>query len=188
MNKKTVSTQKMVISGLCIALCYVLPFLTGSNFQLNKALSPMHIPVFLCGYVCGPWWAAAVGFLSPLFRSFTLGMPPLLNATAMAFELATYGLCAGLLYRLFPRKVPYLYATLLIAMIAGRIVSVLANVVICMLAGSAITAGVYITNAFVDTLPGAALHLALIPPVVIALENALPWLKKEKKKQLSPSS
>lgn len=180
MNNKSQSTQKMVITGLCIALCYVLPFLTGSNFQLNKALSPMHIPVFLCGYVCGPWWAMAAGFISPLFRSLTLGMPDFLSGLAMAFELAAYGLCTGLLYRLLPKKTPCLYAALLISMVAGRIVSVLAKILIFSIAAKPVTVGLFITNAFVDTLPGAALHLALIPPVVMALEKALPWLKKHK--------
>lgn len=180
MNNKSQSTQKMVISALCIALCYVMPFLTGGNQQLNTALSPMHIPVFLCGYVCGPWWAMAVGFISPLFRSLTIGMPPLLLAAAMAFELAAYGLCAGLMYRLLPKKVPYLYGTLLISMVAGRIVSVLAKIIIFSIAAKPVTVGTFITDAFVATLPGAALHLALIPPVVMALQRALPWLKKSK--------
>ncbi|MBQ9944707.1 MAG: ECF transporter S component [Clostridia bacterium] len=180
MNNKSHSTQKMVISALCIALCYVLPFLTGGNQQLNTALSPMHIPVFLCGYVCGPAWAAAVGFISPLFRSLTIGAPPLPGAAAMAFELAAYGLCAGLMYRLLPKKVPGLYATLLISMVVGRIVSVLAKIVVFSIAARPVTVSVFITEAFVNTLPGAALHLALIPPVVMALQRALPWLKKSK--------
>lgn len=180
MNNKSQSTQKMVISALCIALCYVLPFLTGGNQQLNTALSPMHIPVFLCGYVCGPWWAMAVGFISPLFRSLTIGAPPLLGAASMAFELAAYGLCAGLLYRMLPKKVPYLYVTLLVSMVIGRIVSVLAKIIIFSIAARPVTVGAYFTAAFVDTLPGAALHLALIPPVVMALQSALPWLKKSK--------
>lgn len=180
MNKNTQSTQRMVLSALCIALCFVLPMLTGDNYQLNAALSPMHIPVFLCGYVCGPWWAAAVGFISPLFRSLTLGRPEIHTALAMAFELASYGLCAGLFYQLLPKKPWALYASLLISMVIGRIVSVLANTVICLLLGNQLTVTAYITNAFVTTLPGAALHMALIPPVVMALEKALPWLKKHK--------
>ncbi len=180
MNNKSLSTQKMVVSALCIALCYVLPFLTANNYQLNTALSPMHIPVFLCGYVCGPWWASAVGFISPLLRSLTLNAPPMPGAAAMAFELAAYGLCAGLFYQLLPKKTPCLYATLLISMVIGRIVSVLAKIVIFSIAAKPIAVGVFITEAFVNTLPGAALHLALIPPVVIALQKALPWLKKSK--------
>ena len=180
MNNKSQSTQKMVIAGMCIALCYVLPFLTGNNQQLNTALSPMHIPVFLSGYVCGPWWAMAVGFVSPLLRSFTIGKPPMPGALAMAFELAAYGLCSGLMHKLLPRKVPSLYASLLISMVAGRLVSVLAKVVIFSISAKPVTLGVYFTDAFLNTLPGAALHLALIPPIVLALQNALPWLKKSK--------
>ena len=40
----------------------------------------------------------------------------------MCFELGAYGLFAGLFYRLFPKKPGYIYVTLIIAMILGRIV------------------------------------------------------------------
>ena len=53
--------RKLTYSALCLALCMVLPFLTGQIPQIGSALSPMHIPVLLAGFLCGPWWAAAVG-------------------------------------------------------------------------------------------------------------------------------
>lgn len=62
-------------------------------------------------------------FIAPLFRSFTLGMPPLFpKAICMAFELAAYGAISGLLHRLLPRKKPYIYCSLLLSMIIGRLV------------------------------------------------------------------
>ena len=47
-------------------------------------------------------------------------MPPMpVVAVPMAFELATYGAAAGFLYRKFPKSIPGIYASLVIAMIAG---------------------------------------------------------------------
>ena len=172
---------KMTLAAVCLALCMVLPFLTANIPEIGSALCPMHIPVFLCAFLCGPWWAVGVGAAAPLLRFLLVGMPPVFpTGLAMCFELAAYGLCAGLMYRLLPKKVPGLYATLLISMVVGRIVSVLAKIVVFSIAAKPVTVSVFITEAFVNTLPGAALHLALIPPVVMALQRALPWLKKSK--------
>ena len=75
-----------------LALAYVMPFLTGQIPQVGSMLCPMHIPVLLCGFFCGAPWGLAVGFVAPLLRSFTLGMPPMFpTAFCMAFELAAYG-------------------------------------------------------------------------------------------------
>ena len=82
--KKT-NLVKMILSALCLALAYVLPFLTGQIPEIGAMLCPLHIPVLLCGFVCGPAWGAAVGFIAPLLRSLTLGMPPLFpTAVCMA--------------------------------------------------------------------------------------------------------
>ena len=59
MNQKT---SRLTISGLCIALGLVLPFLTGQIPQIGSMLLPMHIPVFLCGLICGWQYGLAVGF------------------------------------------------------------------------------------------------------------------------------
>ncbi len=164
--------KKLVYAALCLALCYVLPFLTGSNRALGTALSLMHIPVFLCGFLCGWQYGLAVGFFAPLLRSFTIGMPPMPTALAMAFELATYGLVVGILFRVFPRKVWSIYAVLVIAMLVGRLVSGLANVIIYGLQGNAYTMTTYLTTNFITPLPGIALHIVLVPLLVIALDKA----------------
>ncbi|MBE6629112.1 MAG: ECF transporter S component, partial [Ruminococcaceae bacterium] len=70
-------TLKMVLAALFLAMAYVLPFLTGQIPEIGAMLCPMHIPVLLCGFLCGWPWGLAVGFVAPLLRSLTLGMPPL---------------------------------------------------------------------------------------------------------------
>ena len=53
---------KLVYAAMCLALALVLPFLTGQIPQIGSALCPMHLPVLLAGYLCGPWWGAAVSY------------------------------------------------------------------------------------------------------------------------------
>ena len=54
--------KNLVLSALCLAIAMYLPFLTGQIQTIGNMLCPMHIPVFLCAYMCGWKWAAAVGF------------------------------------------------------------------------------------------------------------------------------
>ncbi len=93
------ATRRLTLSAMFLALGLVLPFLTGQVPQIGNMLLPMHLPVFLCGLLCGWQYGAAVGFALPLLRSSLFALPVMFPAaTAMAFELMTYGLVAGLLY------------------------------------------------------------------------------------------
>ena len=95
-----------------LALCMVLPFLTGQIPEIGQALSPMHIPVLLCGFACGWPWGLAVGFIAPILRSLIFQMPAMWpNAVSMAFELATYGFCSGILFKVLPSKIKLMSAS-----------------------------------------------------------------------------
>ena len=98
------NTKKLTMSAVCLALGLLLPFVTGQVPQVGNMLCPMHLPVFLCAFLCGPVWGAGVGVLTPLLRSFLFHAPPIPLALAMAPELLTYGLTAGLLYAGGPRS------------------------------------------------------------------------------------
>ena len=165
MNRTKTATllRHLVYAAVCLALCMLLPFLTGQIPQIGSALSPMHIPVLLAGFLCGPWWAMAVGFVAPMLRHVWLGMPPLITAIAMSFELAAYGLFSGLLYRLLPKKTVNIYVSLIGAMILGRIVWGIAMVVISGVSGSAFTWSAFIAGALLNAVPGIILHIVLIP-------------------------
>lgn len=169
----SIKMRRWILSGFFLALCLVLPFLTGQIPQIGSKISPMHIPVLICGFVCGAPYGMAVGFVSPLLRSLLLGMPPMLpTAAAMAFELAAYGLVSGLLYRLLPKRPVYIYVCLVLAMLAGRVVWGLVSVPLYLLSGSVFSFSVFIAGGFINALPGIALHILLIPPVVMALKKA----------------
>ena len=169
-NKKL---QKLILSALFLAISYLLPFLTGQIPEIGAMLCPLHIPVLLCGFVCGPVWGAVVGFIAPLMRSvLTGGFPPIFpTAVCMAFELAAYGLFSGLLHRILPRKKPFIYCSLVIAMIAGRIIWGLAMLVVLGISGGEFTFAAFIAGAVTNAVPGILLQLILIPPVVMLLEK-----------------
>jgi thiamine transporter ThiT len=65
---------KLVTASLFLALALVLPLLTGQLQQLGAKLLPMHIPVLLCGFICGWQYGLVVGFTAPLLRSAIFGM------------------------------------------------------------------------------------------------------------------
>ena len=165
--------QKLVYAAVCLALCMVLPFLTGQIPEIGSALSPMHIPVLLAGFLCGPWWALATGAIAPLLRFALFGMPPIFpTGLAMCFELATYGLVSGLLYAALPKKATSVYASLITAMLAGRIVWGCAMAIISGVSGSAFTWAAFLAGAFVNAVPGIIVHILLIPVIVFALQKA----------------
>ena len=136
-TKSTPSVRQLVLTALFLALAFVLPLLTGQVPKVGNMLCPMHFPVLLCGFVLGGPWGLAVGFAAPLLRSVLFGMPPMFPvAISMAFELATYGLVSGLLWRKAKHTLPALYAVLLTAMVSGRIVWGIVRFVLAGLTGA----------------------------------------------------
>ena len=171
MNKKSI--RNLTSAAICLALCMVLPFLTGQIPQIGSALSPMHVPVLLGGFICGPWWAMAVGFVAPLLRFALFGMPPIFpTGLAMSFELATYGLIAGMLYTKLPKRVPNIYVSLITAMLVGRIVWGGVMVVLMGLSGSMFTWAAFAAGAFTNAIPGIIVHIVFVPMLVLALQKS----------------
>ncbi len=163
---------KTVLSALFLALTFVMPFLTGQIPEIGSMLCPMHIPVLLCGFICGWPWGMAVGAIAPLLRSFTLGMPPLFpTAVCMAFELAAYGLVAGLMHKLLPKKKPYIYCSLLTAMIIGRLIWGMAMLVCMGINGGSFTLAAFLAGAFTNAIPGIIVQIILVPILVSVLSN-----------------
>ena len=163
--------RRLVYSALFLALALLLPFLTGQIPQIGSALSPMHIPVLLCGFVCGWPWGLAVGFIAPLLRHLLFGMPPLITAIAMAFELAAYGAVTGLLYRLLPKRPGYIYVSLVSAMVLGRVVWGCARFVIAGLQDTTFPLSAFWAGAVTSAIPGIICHIVLIPILVLALQR-----------------
>jgi len=165
---------KLIFSAMFLALALVLPFLTGQIPMFGKMLCPMHIPVLLCGFFCGPWFGGAIGLIAPLLRSSLFGMPQLFpEGIAMCFELCAYGFIAGLLYTYLPKKPVYVYVSLISAMLTGRIVWGVVRVIFYGVGHIPFGWTAFVTGAFVKAVPGIIVQIVLIPILVITLRKPL---------------
>ena len=135
-------------------------------------LLPMHIPVLLCGFICGWQYGGVVGFVLPLLRHLMFGMPPLLTAVAMAFELAAYGALTGLFYHLLPKKPGFIYVSLIASMALGRVVWGAAKLVMAGLTSAAFPFSAFLSGAILTAWPGIAAQIVLVPALVLALRRA----------------
>jgi len=151
-----------------------MPFLTGQIPKIGSMLCPLHIPILLCGFVCGWHWGLVVGFIAPILRSLTLGMPPFFpTSICMAFELATYGFVAGMMYKYLPKKKVYIYLSLLVSMLLGRMVWGIAMLVCTGIEGNSFTLSMFLLGAFVNATPGIIIQIILIPTIIMFIENLL---------------
>ena len=167
------NTKKLAFSGVFLAAALLLPFLTGQLPQIGSMLSPMHLPVLLCGFVCGWPWGLAVGFIAPALRFVLFGMPPIFpTGVSMMFELATYGAAAGILYRIWPKTTKHLYLALVCAMLAGRAVWGAVRFALAGAAGVPFGWPMFAAGAFTGAVPGIVLQLIVIVPIVLALKKA----------------
>ncbi len=163
----------MILAALFLALAYVMPFLTGQIPDVGAMLCPMHLPVLLCGFFCGPAWGGIVGLIAPLMRSIlTGGFPPMFpTAVCMAFELAAYGAITGGMHRLLPRKKPYIYCSLLGAMITGRLIWGAAMFVCVGVSGGSFTLAAFLAGAITNAIPGILVQIVLVPILVMLLDH-----------------
>lgn len=165
-------TKRIIISALCVALCYVLP-MAFHAVGLGGVLSPMHIPVLLCGLVCGGSYGLLCGILGPIVSSLLSSMPPLLMLPRMIPELCVYGLACGLGMKFIRtgKLAADVYLSLAAAMIAGRIVGGIASAIFYAVTSGVYSIALWLTGYFVESLPGIAAHLILVPVLVLALEK-----------------
>lgn len=170
--KNSIYIKKTALSIILLAVGWLLPLITMQVPEIGNMLCPMHIPIFLCGLILGPWYGMALGFITPITRTLIFGMPMLFpTSICMSFELATYGLISGLIYYLFNKvnnkKVYFnLYSTLIIAMVAGRVVYGIARFFTGLFAQNSFTFYLFLTDSVLNAWPGIIIQLLLIPFIV----------------------
>lgn len=171
-NQTKTHIKNMVLAAMFMALGLVLPFLTGQIPQIGNMMLPMHLPVLLCGLICGWQYGGIVGFVLPLFRYTLFSMPPMPAGIAMAFELAAYGAVVGFLYaRSRWQCVIALYRCLIIAMIAGRVVWAAARIIMTGVTSVPFTWEIFLSGAFLTAIPGIILQLIVIPAIMVAMDR-----------------
>lgn len=166
------NVKKSIVTAVCMALCVVLPMAFHSVQNAGSIFCPMHIPVLLCGLVCGWPFGLACGIVGPFLSTIFTGMPPMAYLPSMICELAMYGLAAGLLAKFVRTKKFYadMYISLVGAMLVGRIFGGILQALIFSAGKYSIAA--WATGYFVTSFPGIVIQLALIPSIVFALERA----------------
>ena len=164
--------KKAILTAACIALCVVLPMAFHSIPNAGSIFLPMHIPVLLCGLICGWPFGLLCGLAGPLLSCVLTSMPAMAYLPSMLVELAAYGLVTGLMMQLVHTRKIYadLYVSLIIAMAAGKIVAGITRALIFSAGEYSIAA--WTTGYFITAWPGILIQLALIPTIVFALEKA----------------
>lgn len=165
------NTKKMIYSALMIAVGIILPLALHSIPNSGSILLPMHIPVLIAGIVCGFPYGLICGIVTPLLSSMLTGMPPAVFLPSMICELAGYGIVSSLLMRISVKNTyAKIYVSLLGAMLTGRIVYGILNSLIFSVGSYSMQ--IWLTSAFVTSLPGIAIQIIVIPALVIALQKA----------------
>jgi hypothetical protein len=186
-------------TALLLALGVMLPLVFHAFPLGGRIFLPMHIPTFIAGLVLGPLAGLIVGAGSPVLSALVTGRPPVYYMIPMIFELATYGVVAGLLRpalaKVFRRRTraavagsgdatvsrhrttpgslwtPCLMVSLVVAMIAGRIVWLAVVVWLAPVIGISARTVAMAIGAIGAGWIGMAVQIALIPPIVRAIER-----------------
>ena len=177
MTKTRQSLLRLCISACLLALALVLPFATFNTPQVGKVLCLMHLPVLLCGFFCGPIYGGAVGAVAPILRSVLFSQPKIYpDAPGMCVELMLYGVTAGLLYMLLPKKKPSIYVSLIVAMLVGRLGWGITRAIFLGIWNTKFSWQIFFMSGFVNAMPGIILQIVFIPLLIMATENQFPYL------------
>ncbi len=165
------NVKKLVFAAVCAALCLVLPMAFHAIPNAGQVILPMHIPVLLCGLVCGWPYGGVCGLIGPLLSSVLTGMPPAAMLPSMMVECAAYGFTSGILMKYVRTGKPVrdLYISLISAMVVGRIVAGFAKAWIFT---PGISPFAWVTTSLISGIPGIVIQLVLMPLVVTALTKA----------------
>ena len=159
MNK----TRKLTYAGLFLALSILLPLIFHLTGVPGQIFLPMHIPVLLCGFICGKKYGFIIGAVSPLINTLLTGMPVFYPiGISMVFELAAYGFFAGLLYE----KTNRILASLVASMVLGRLVRIAVTFLITVPFGGKFIFLGLLGALFVTSLWGIIIQLILIPLIL----------------------
>lgn len=173
-RRTNTALARLLYSAMFLALGLLLPFLTAQIPEFGSSLCPMHIPVILCGFICGPTWGMVVGAATPLLRSVVFGLPVLMpQAVAMAFELAAYAFIAGLLYKKMQKNIFFYYVTLITSMVCGRLAwgAVMFVLIFAGMANGEIGFSLIWSHTVLQSIPGIVLQLIAIPLIVNVLKK-----------------
>jgi len=167
--------KKFFVCILCIGLCYLLPLLFHP-LNLGRLLSPMHVPVFICGLACGPGFGAVCAVLGPVICGALTGLPSTDVFPTMIPELVVYAVFAGLIMRKVHTRSLLLNVifALVPSILLGRLTAVLAVGIYCALGVFGVDSfpvGELFSQYFTDAVTTISIHLVFVPLLVVTLKE-----------------
>ncbi|MFW6161084.1 MAG: ECF transporter S component [Acidobacteriota bacterium] len=161
--------RDVVLGGLFLALALVIPILFHA-VGLGSAFLPMFFPIIAAGFLISPSVSLVVGITSPLFSALLTGMPPFFPP--IAFIMMVEGVVlAGIPSLLYQKYRINSYLTLIITLLADRIVLFLAVIVISKWLD--LPENVLGWASVIRGLPGIALIMLIIPPLIKKLREQM---------------
>jgi len=167
-NEKS-KTQKVVICGMLVAVGILMPQIFHIfGTEAGSALLPMHLCIFIAGFIGGPVFGGIVGAITPVISFFLTAMPPMPKVIFMVFELAAYGIAAGIFYNKLKWNV---YISLILSQIVGRLTYALVLFVGGQMLSLNIPGAVTVISSTFSGIPGIILQIIVVPLVVMALKR-----------------
>lgn len=176
--KSFTKAQYITYCALFCALGALLPQAFHAFGNLSGTIFCLcTFPAWQPGFLLGPLAGLITGILSPLLSCLiTVGTMPIpIKMPFMMFEIGTYGVVCGVLYRLFAHfRLPVLVKsvfTVLGAQIAGRLVNLLCTLFAVKILG--ITAKPVSLAAAIASIgtgvPGIVIQLVFLPMLMLTL-------------------
>ncbi|MEZ5357892.1 MAG: ECF transporter S component [Candidatus Zixiibacteriota bacterium] len=159
-------TQFIVRTALFLALSILFPIAFHQFGLGGRIFLPMHIPVLLAGAIVGPAAGFLTGLLAPSLSFMLTGMPPSYAVPLMTCELVLYGIIMGYFYRKLKLNI---YVALILALIAGRIGFAAGLFLLGLVIELPYGVKEYFTGAVLAGLPGIAIQIVFIPPLVLSI-------------------
>ncbi|MEE9442065.1 MAG: ECF transporter S component [candidate division Zixibacteria bacterium] len=162
------SAKFITQTALFIALGIVFPIVFHQFGLGGRIFLPMHIPVLLAGSICGISSGLLVGIICPGLSFLLTGMPPSYAVPLMTAELGFIGITAGLIFHKFKLNI---YIALIAALIVGRLGFALALLGLSLFLDMPYGLPEYFGGAVITGIPGIAVQLIIIPPIVAAIKR-----------------
>ncbi len=163
--------KKTVFTAFLIAIGIVLPqafhFLPIGN--TGKVLLPMHIPVFLGGFLLGSGPGLIIGVITPLLSCLFFQMPALPLLPIMMVELAAYGFVAGFV----TNRIKNTFLAVFVTQVGGRIAYALAVLLFTYLLKITKVNMEVFYAAIIIGIPGIIAQLIVLPILIKYLKRSV---------------
>ena len=162
-------SKKLIYTVVFVALCVVLSLFSKNNDSVEKAFMLMHIPVLLCGLICGGPFGFFAGAVAPIVSFFVFPQSTAFNSIlCFVFELAVYGCVSGYLYKALPKKSLVVIPIVLISYCTAKIAEISTVYCISMFSGVKLDIINYLSDTVINNIPGLIIQIIAFP-IIIAL-------------------